>query len=218
MTDTTGPQPSTEAVEAAAVAWAALFEADEPCPHFGFDPPVRRHECAHCQSAAALTAALPLLMAELRAELASTKSWLEAARAAAKDLGEGLHAVSLDLAAARQQLNAVRELHTNIPVGALSFPMPKCVTCGMAYPCPTALAVAPTGDAPTPDVVPLAVGDVLFGRPCTVAIGELDHGAAVGWCSHCHREHVINEVMFNEGRGPWRRVQGDAPTTKDGEE
>lgn len=51
---------------------------------------------------------------------------------------------------------------------------------------------------------PLAVGDVLRGQPCVVTITTV--GREVwGACSTCGCDHIVDQRMFAQGRGPWKR-------------
>lgn len=53
----------------------------------------------------------------------------------------------------------------------------------------------------------LSVGDVLYGRPCTVTITKrFPGGPTIGYCEHCKRGHVINVEMYEAGQGPWKLV------------
>jgi len=55
----------------------------------------------------------------------------------------------------------------------------------------------------------LRVGDRLVANPCDVKVTRLAStgGLASGWCFNCMNYHVLDERLFNSGRGPWKREE-----------
>lgn len=66
----------------------------------------------------------------------------------------------------------------------------------------------------------LALGDSLYAHPCEVTIVRFDTISAtlaMGRCTHCNAEHVIDRQNYERGHGPWQPpVSGRSPSSSVG--